>query len=60
MFRKSLLFHCLLGLAALPAAAFHPMITEEVGLVGLDVRQAEIAFDHTEDTDAADYFWLMA
>jgi hypothetical protein len=43
---------------ALPvsAAAFHPMSTEDTGFLGRDVIQAEIGFDHTEDTDASDYF----
>ncbi|HOI41764.1 MAG TPA: transporter [Elusimicrobiales bacterium] len=38
------------------ASAFHPMSTEDTGFLGRDVIQAEIGFDHTEDTDAADYF----
>ncbi|MDT8285663.1 MAG: transporter [Elusimicrobiales bacterium] len=41
---------------AAPLSAFHPMTTEDTVFIGRDVKQAEIGFDHTEDTDAADYF----
>lgn len=44
------------ALFAPDASAFHPMATEDTGFVGRDIIQAEVGFDHTEDTDAADYF----
>jgi len=50
IFFSSVLFTC--G----GAQAFHPMSTEDTGFLGRDVIQAEVGFDHTEDTDAADYF----
>lgn len=54
--QKTLTIAALLLLIASRAWAFHPMSTEDTSFVGRDVIQAEVGFDHTEDTDAADYF----
>lgn len=48
----------ILALAALAgrAAAFHPLISEDTRFLGVDDRQAEIGFEHVENTHAADVF----
>lgn len=39
-----------------PLFAFYSPRTENTQFLGRDVIQAEVGFEHTEDTDAADYF----
>lgn len=46
----------LLQFSAPAAYSFQPMTTEDTAFLGRDVKQAEVSFDHTEDTDATDYF----
>lgn len=38
------------------AAACHPLISEDTHFLGTDVRQAEIGFEHVENTHTADVF----
>ncbi|HBE89313.1 MAG TPA: hypothetical protein DDW67_09275 [Elusimicrobia bacterium] len=45
-----------LCVAGSPSFAFYPFVTENTNFLGRDVIQAEVGFDHTEDTTAADYF----
>ncbi len=54
--KKTAIFFSSVLFACGTAAAFHPMSTEDTGFLGRDVIQAEVGFDHTEDTDASDYF----
>lgn len=43
----------LAGLCA-PAAAFHPLMCEDTGFLGKDVKQVEVGFDHSISREGAD------
>lgn len=46
----------LVAAAGLPASAFHPLISEDTGFLGKDVRQAELGFEHAVSKEGPDVY----
>jgi hypothetical protein len=46
----------LLSVLSAPAAAFHPLIGEDTGFLGKDVRQVELGLDHSVERQGADTY----
>lgn len=53
---KLLITALLLSVLGAPAAAFHPLIGEDTGFLGKDVRQVELGLDHSVERQGADTY----
>lgn len=54
--RKALIMAMGLGLLGGPAAAFHPLFTEDTGFLGKNGRQIEIGLEHAVSSEGNDLF----